>query len=209
MPLDECNNYKTRLSDWDLLYNANLTEFYPFGIHYISFSSIGFQYSSDWLLSIETNLYFPSTSTDPIWLNIEMHGFSSITNTIDGPIRPLMFSVPLFTTTNLSKLVFMSFPYSVSFQMVINSQRFISVKYIYQTLISSHNPFSNIDNQRIMDWNSILNVDKIWLSLLIIVHLIIPWMRYSEIHIMNGNLFELMIIGKLAPIQQSMIPKIL
>ena len=93
MALSECNKYKTRLSDWDLLYNVSLTEFYPNGIEYVKFTPIGTsnQYLSDWLFSVETNLYFPPISNDPIWLNIEMAGFNSITGGID-PIQPIMFS---------------------------------------------------------------------------------------------------------------------
>ena len=96
MLLSECNNYKTRLSDWELLYDVSLTKFYPNGIKYVEFTSIdGFnQYWSDWLFAVDTNLYFPLMSPDPIWLNIEMHGFGSITNKIDT-IRPIMLSYPI------------------------------------------------------------------------------------------------------------------
>ncbi len=37
MLLSECNKYKTRLSDWDLIYNSTLTDFIPNGMSNLQF----------------------------------------------------------------------------------------------------------------------------------------------------------------------------
>lgn len=99
MAVSECNYYKTRLSDWDLLYNVTLTEFYVPGIDYVKFTpNPSANYESDWLFSVDTNLYFPENSTDPIWLNIEMNGFNSMNRDFPDQvdeIRPILFSIPL------------------------------------------------------------------------------------------------------------------
>ena len=92
MVLEECNHFLTRLSDWDLLYDPEKTEFVAHGLDYIQFSSIA---ASDWLFAIDTNLFFPTASflneTKPIWLDIEMNGFRSITQSSDSVIQPIMF----------------------------------------------------------------------------------------------------------------------
>ena len=97
--IDDCNEYKTRLSDWDIsLYNTNRTLFVANGIKYVNFTSIQQQsasHESDWLFAVNTDLYFPNNNTissDPTWLNVEMNGFwydktKSITKT-----QPIMFS---------------------------------------------------------------------------------------------------------------------
>ena len=62
---NECNHFKTRLSDWNLLYDAEKTEFEAHGIDYIQFTSIDNKNGineSDWLLAVETNLFFPTAS---------------------------------------------------------------------------------------------------------------------------------------------------
>ena len=143
MSISECNYYKTRLSDWDLLYNVSLTEFYPAGIEYVKFSPINtYNYESDWLFSVDTNLYFPTISTDPIWLNIEMNGFSSMSRynpDLIDIIRPIMFSQYIFlTNTQQFSIVFHSIQSAFRRREILSGEIQLRIK-IKLSLFLHHN----------------------------------------------------------------------
>lgn len=90
---DDCTVYKTRYSDWDLIYDEEETEMTAYGLDYIEFASNSSSESgteSHWLLAIETPISFSNSTSYSHWLNVML--YANWTKYEDGN-RPILFSV--------------------------------------------------------------------------------------------------------------------